>query len=99
MPRKTAFLNTVSPVDLLRRLVATDSRSPGALAMPVAPDTITEETLCALIEEWLGELGFACERQYPAARRPQLLARHCPHPDAAPPSPSPPILTPWGLTA
>ena len=70
----------VSPVDLLRRLVATDSRSPGALARPVAPDTITEETLCALIEEWLGELGFVCERQYPAPRRPQLLARRCPHP-------------------
>ena len=80
MPKKTAFLNTVSPVDLLRRLVATDSRSPGALATPMAPDTITEETLCALIEEWLGELGFVCERQYPAPHRPQLLAQRCPYP-------------------
>ena len=77
---KTAFLTAVSPVDLLRRLVATDSRSPGALDAPVPPETATEETLCALIEEWLGELGFACERQYPAPRRPQLLARRCPHP-------------------
>ncbi|MFA5203401.1 MAG: M20/M25/M40 family metallo-hydrolase [Lentisphaeria bacterium] len=78
----TPFLDRISPGELLRRLVAVDSRSPGALTEPVPAGAPTEEGVCALVEGWLGELGFACERQYPAPRRPQLLARRQRHPGA-----------------
>jgi acetylornithine deacetylase/succinyl-diaminopimelate desuccinylase-like protein len=62
------------PVALLADLIRIDSRNLAGLDAP-APPPVTEEGLCSFLEGFLEPLGFACERQYAAPGRPNLVAR------------------------
>jgi len=59
---------------LLQDLVRIDSRSPGELNAALAPDAVTEETLAQWVAERLQSIGFACDLQPAAPRRPNLIA-------------------------